>query len=156
MGLVLLTEAQQTQRVITMIIIVLLGAAVVLAGLTFWYWRHTNPRRRVRPLGPDSGLPGGGTLDLRHGYPVQATAPPSRPGGVLGLDDGYDPYRDPKRPEYRGPGYRGADSWTAEPSGAAPRGGEYRPQEYRGQRERSPFEEPTFGDEVPSWQSRQR
>ena len=45
-SIVLVTEAQQTQRAITALIGLLLVVAAMLAILTLWYWRHTSPRRR--------------------------------------------------------------------------------------------------------------
>lgn len=44
-GLVLVTEAQRTERVVTALIFLLLAIAVLLAILTIWYWRQTDPRR---------------------------------------------------------------------------------------------------------------
>lgn len=38
-------EAQQTEQVITALIVLLLVVAVLLTVLTVWYWRHTSPRR---------------------------------------------------------------------------------------------------------------
>lgn len=40
----------QTGRQITFLITALLGVAVLLALLTIWYWRHTDPRRREAPV----------------------------------------------------------------------------------------------------------
>lgn len=48
MNVVLVTEAQQTERAITALIILLLVVALMLALLTAWYWRYTSPRRYVR------------------------------------------------------------------------------------------------------------
>ncbi len=48
--IVLVTEAQQTQTAITALIALLLVIAAMLAVLTLWYWRHTNPRRRMQHL----------------------------------------------------------------------------------------------------------
>lgn len=45
-SIVLVTDAQQTQRAITALIGLLLVVAAMLAILTLWYWRHTSPRRR--------------------------------------------------------------------------------------------------------------
>ena len=36
----------QTARQITILITALLAVALLLAALTVWYWRHTDPRRR--------------------------------------------------------------------------------------------------------------
>lgn len=57
--MVLVTEAQQTQRAITALIGLLLVVGAMLAILTFWYWRHTSPRRRVqnRYVDVDDGGP---------------------------------------------------------------------------------------------------
>lgn len=49
-GIVLVTEAQQTERALTAFIILLLVVAALLALLTLWYWRHTDPRRRVHEV----------------------------------------------------------------------------------------------------------
>ena len=46
--LLLVTEAQQTERAITALIALLLVVAAMLAVLTVWYWRHTSPRRKAR------------------------------------------------------------------------------------------------------------
>ena len=48
----LATEAERTQRVITGLIGLLLVVAALLALLTVWYWRHTDPRRRVFHVDP--------------------------------------------------------------------------------------------------------
>lgn len=51
--LVLVTEAQQTERMITALIALLLVVAALLAVLTAWYWRHTSPRRKTRDVFAD-------------------------------------------------------------------------------------------------------
>jgi hypothetical protein len=99
-GLVLVTESERTQRLITMLIFALLIVGVLLIALTIWYWRHTNPKRYVRRVFPQ---PEGPDLDLRRRY-----ASPPGPGPAPGQVDpgtgsgGYaerhysDPYgRDP-------------------------------------------------------------
>jgi len=45
--------ADNTGRTVTLIIIGLLLVALILGLLTFWYWRHTDPRSRMRLLVPD-------------------------------------------------------------------------------------------------------
>lgn len=49
-SMLMVTEAQQTERLLTMLIGLLLVIAALLAVLTFWYWRHTDPRRQSRPI----------------------------------------------------------------------------------------------------------
>ncbi len=57
-SVVLVTEAEQTQRAITALIALLLVVAAMLALLTFWYWQHTNPKRRYRRnLAPEFDSP---------------------------------------------------------------------------------------------------
>jgi hypothetical protein len=50
---VLLTEAERTQRAVTVLVIMLLVVACLLAALTAWYWHHTSPGRRARQLNLD-------------------------------------------------------------------------------------------------------
>ncbi|MEM8922139.1 MAG: hypothetical protein AAGD35_01470 [Actinomycetota bacterium] len=45
------TEAQQTERMLTALIFLLLVVAALLTVITIWYWRHTSPRRVARPMG---------------------------------------------------------------------------------------------------------
>lgn len=45
--LIVAQETDQTGRQITTMIVVLLVIAVILAFLTAWYWKHTDPRRRA-------------------------------------------------------------------------------------------------------------
>jgi hypothetical protein len=47
-SIVAVTEAQQTQRVLTALVALLVVVALLLALLTLWYWRHTSPKRRMR------------------------------------------------------------------------------------------------------------
>ncbi|MGF1598544.1 MAG: hypothetical protein ACFCVK_16700 [Acidimicrobiales bacterium] len=91
----LVTEAQQTQRTITALIILLLVVATMLALLTLWYWRHTNPRRYVRRVLPELDR----DVDLRHqqGY-IEAGAYPGHQGyqgqpGPHGYDEPPAGYR---------------------------------------------------------------
>ncbi len=90
-AVILASGADDTKRLISVLIIALLLAAFLVAALTTWYWMHTNPRRRYRPAVPGgAGGPGGAApeaLRLRRPYD------PSRPP--------YDPSRapyDPSRP----------------------------------------------------------
>lgn len=48
--------ADNTGRTIRLIIVGLLAVAVLLALLTVWYWRHTDPRRRLRPVADPVGV----------------------------------------------------------------------------------------------------
>ncbi len=41
--------ADQTGRTLSLLVAGLVGIAVALMALTVWYWRHTDPRRRIRP-----------------------------------------------------------------------------------------------------------
>ncbi len=93
-GVVLVTEAEQTQRVIVALIVVLLIVAAILALLTLWYWRHTNPRRAARQMFPE---PQGADLDLRRRYGYDSNAPVANQH----WGDVPDPYADPDRdPRY--------------------------------------------------------
>jgi predicted lipid-binding transport protein (Tim44 family) len=42
------TSTDDTGRMITLVIGALLGLALLLAVLTFWYWRRTDPRKVAR------------------------------------------------------------------------------------------------------------
>lgn len=66
LSLVLVTESEQTQQFITILIIALLVFGGVLFLMTLWYWRATNPKRRVRRVLQPAG---GGDVDLRQPYP---------------------------------------------------------------------------------------
>lgn len=97
----LVTEAQQTQRAVTALIILLLVVAAMLALLTFWYWRHTNPRRNARRFVPEFEQLGPDLRDA-NGYPVGYEV--SRGQNWIDADDGYgrdpvpaDPYREARR-----------------------------------------------------------
>ena len=46
-GAELLAQTDTTGRSITLIIFGLLVVAVLLGGLTVWYWRSTDPHKRV-------------------------------------------------------------------------------------------------------------
>ena len=48
--------ADNTGRTIRLIIMGLLAVAMLLALLTVWYWRHTDPRRRLRPVADPVGV----------------------------------------------------------------------------------------------------
>lgn len=54
----LVTEAQQTERAVTALIVLLLVVAGLLAVLTIWYWRHTSPKRMERRAQRSLGLTG--------------------------------------------------------------------------------------------------
>jgi hypothetical protein len=106
-AVVLVSEAEQTERLITLLIAVLLGVAVLLMGLTFWYWRHTSPRRYARQLFPE---PRGADLDLRQRYAGGGYNPALEGGGRILPDahdayDVYDPRRDHRQPAYDSPEY---------------------------------------------------
>jgi hypothetical protein len=49
-GVVLVTEAQRTGQMMTMLIVLLVVVAVLLAVATIWYWRRTDPRRLAQTL----------------------------------------------------------------------------------------------------------
>lgn len=62
-GLLAQQAADETGRTITLIIVALLVVALLLAALTVWYWRFTDPKKRVRtpvpePVGADSEFDG--------------------------------------------------------------------------------------------------
>ncbi|MDA3041053.1 MAG: hypothetical protein O3C27_16285 [Actinomycetota bacterium] len=58
-GALLLAQqaADETGQTIRLIIMGLLAVAVLLALLTVWYWRHTDPRRRLRPVADPIVIP---------------------------------------------------------------------------------------------------
>ena len=51
-----MSEAEQTERVITGLIVLLLVVAVLLTVLTIWYWIHTSPKRRAREVPPQAPI----------------------------------------------------------------------------------------------------
>lgn len=53
--LVLAAEADETRQAITVLILCLVGIAVLLSGLTAWYWWYTSPKRRADGLLSDLG-----------------------------------------------------------------------------------------------------
>ena len=55
-GVAWVTEAEQTERVITALIVLLVVVAALLTLLTIWYWRHTSPKRRGAERQPASDL----------------------------------------------------------------------------------------------------
>jgi hypothetical protein len=55
-----MSEAQQTERFISGLIVLLLVVAALLTVLTIWYWNHTNPKRRAR------GVAQQGPIDLNR------------------------------------------------------------------------------------------
>ena len=75
--------ADDTGQTIRLIIMGLLAVAVLLALLTVWYWRHTDPRRRLRPVADPVGAPepfdprGYGVDEERGARPVGAPSPHS-------------------------------------------------------------------------------
>ncbi len=128
-SLVLVTESEQTQRFVTMVIIALLVFAGLLFLITLWYWRHTSPKRRVRRVLQPAGV--GGDVDLRRDqYPAGAD-PRLAPAGYTAQQGGYDPRRDPRNPAYDprsvdGRGYdpRSVDGRGYDPRYASPAGGD--------------------------------
>jgi hypothetical protein len=121
---VLVTEAEQTKRVITALIIALLVVAALLALLTLWYWRHTNPRRYARHMFPE---PRGADLDLRRRY----NQDPRAVGGDQ-RHDIPDPYAgDPRYQGERYPDPRNVDPRSAGPRSAGPRSADPRSADQR-------------------------
>jgi len=129
-SLVLVTESEQTQRFITMLIVALLVFAGLLFLITLWYWRHTSPKRRVRRVLQPAGV--GPDVDLRRpAYPNGADPRLAAQQGYAGQQGGYDPRRDPRSQAYdprsqaydpRGAGGRGYDPRYASPTGGDPYG----------------------------------
>lgn len=88
--------ADDTGRTIRLIIMGLLAVALLLTVLTVWYWRHTDPRRRIRdPLG-ELGRDelDHDELDREFGRDERGAGQyegvPSRPEPRLQADDGAD------------------------------------------------------------------
>jgi predicted lipid-binding transport protein (Tim44 family) len=83
--------ADDTGQTVTLIIFGLLIVALLLAILTFWYWRHTDPRARLQGT-PDAGVPRGGahrvsTASVAGGSTVVASPTPAASGhAVVGRD----------------------------------------------------------------------
>lgn len=74
--------ADDTGRTITLVIGALLGLALLLAVLTAWYWRRTDPRKRARATADPIAV----TAAERRGPsrpPARAT-PPRTAAGVGG------------------------------------------------------------------------
>jgi hypothetical protein len=101
---VLASESQQTQQFITVLVVALAAVGVLLAILTVWYWRYTNPRRRLRRVFPE---PQGHDLDLRNRYATAdgANRDPvyAGPGSTgWGYDDRHanDPYASDRSTNY--------------------------------------------------------
>ncbi len=65
--------ADNTGRTIRLIIMGLLAVAVLLALLTVWYWRHTDPRRRPRPV--NDPVANQEPLSTQHGPAPDADLP---------------------------------------------------------------------------------
>ena len=64
-GLLAQQAADETGRTITLIIIALLVVAALLAALTVWYWRFTDPKKRLltpvpAPIGDSDDFTAGG------------------------------------------------------------------------------------------------
>lgn len=105
-SLVLVTESEETQRFITMLIVALLVFAGLLFLITLWYWRHTSPKRRVRRVLQPAGV--GPDVDLRRpAYTDGADPRLTAQQGYAGQQGGYDPRRDPRSQAYdpRGQAY---------------------------------------------------
>lgn len=117
LNLVLVTESEETQRFITMLIVALLVFAGLLFLITLWYWRHTSPKRRVRRVLQPAGI--GPEVDLRRSpYPAADPHFAAQPG-YGAQQGGYDPRRDPRSQVYdpRGVDGRGYDPRYASPAG---------------------------------------
>ena len=71
------TPADDTASTIALVIAALLGLAVLLAILTLWYWRRTDPRRAARRAGTAST--GAGAEAPRPPAP-EAQKPPPKTG----------------------------------------------------------------------------
>ncbi len=127
LSLVLVTESEETQRFITMLIIALLVFAGLLFLITLWYWRSTNPKRRVRRVLQPAGV--GPDVDLRGpAHPAVDPRLAAQQGYAAGQQGGYDPRRDPRSQAYdpRSQAYdpRGADGRGYDPRYASPAGGD--------------------------------
>ncbi len=83
--IVLVTEAERTERLLTFLIALLLVVAALLMLLTFWYWRHTDPRRRT---GRVRGY--AGHVSPEPDYQLNAEPGAYRPDGRVQLDRGYE------------------------------------------------------------------
>lgn len=82
-----ITPSDDTERTIRVVIGALLGLAVLLAILTIWYWRRTDPRRTARSAGDrpssptDTGRPDpGGPSAPQGGAAPRAAGTPE--GGI--------------------------------------------------------------------------
>lgn len=74
------TPADDTGRMIAVVIGALLGLALLLSVLTIWYWRRTDPKRRTVPAGGtpitvERAAPAGGN-------PGPRATPPARPAAA--------------------------------------------------------------------------
>ena len=88
-SVVLVTEAEQTQRAITALIALLVVVAAMLALLTFWYWQHTSPKRRYRGrLASDFDSPDGDEWD-DYDYGDDAYDPFHHGDGTARTDNTY-------------------------------------------------------------------
>lgn len=76
--------ADSTGSQIRLIIIGLLVVAALLAGLTIWYWRYTDPKRRPRDPLAESSIDASATATVPA---VQSSEPTDEE--LLG-DDGAD------------------------------------------------------------------
>lgn len=133
LGLVLVTESEETQRFITMLIVALLVFAGLLFLITLWYWRYTSPKRRVRRLVQPVGG-GGPEVDLRRS-PYPAADPRLAAQQAYGAQQGgYDPRRDPRSQAYDP---RSVDGRGYDPRGVDGRGYDQRGYDQRGYDSRS-------------------
>ena len=76
--MVLVTEAQRTGQMMTMLIVLLVAVAVLLAAATVWYWRRTDPRRYA-PVQPQYRR-----VDAGDVYSPYDDRPASRAGNGYG------------------------------------------------------------------------
>ncbi len=50
------SATEEAGRTIMLLVLALLVIAVLLAALTFWYWRHTDPKRRAARVAAAAGV----------------------------------------------------------------------------------------------------
>lgn len=89
--LIVAQETDQTGRQITTMIVVLLVIAVILAFLTAWYWKHTDPRRRAMLQAEANRA----SLEAEEGRRAQAGEPavavPRSTSHPAGTESRHDP-----------------------------------------------------------------